>query len=191
MRSMSAGKTHDMSVLTEVADLEAVIDYVVKLPHIDPSHLLLMGCSQGGLVSALTAAKRRKQITKLALFYPALCIPDDARSGKMMFARFDPCNVPQRVRCGPMKLGRRFVTDVLELDPFTAITPYPGPVLIVHGTKDPVVHPQYAHRAYAAYGGRPGGKNLVQLEMIEEGGHGFSRSGDAVAMEKLAQFASF
>ena len=54
----SDGKTTDMSVLTEVKDLEAVISYVQNLPYVNPADLLLMGCSQGGFVSALTAAKR-------------------------------------------------------------------------------------------------------------------------------------
>lgn len=184
----SDGKTTEMSVLTEVMDLEAVIDYAAALPYIDGSRVLLMGCSQGGFVSALTAARRKDQIARLVLFYPALCIPDDARAGKMMFARFDPNNVPERVSCGPMKLGRRYVTDVLEMDPFAEIMPYTGPVLIVHGTKDDIVHPDYACRAYEAYRGRPGIDAPVYLEMIAGGGHGFSKSHDAAAMERVARF---
>lgn len=186
--SKSDGKTTDMSVLTEVMDLEAVIDHVVSLPYIDSTCVLLMGCSQGGFVSALTAAKRGKQISKLALFYPALCIPDDARAGKMMFARFDPRNVPEIVKCGPMKLGRRYVTDVLELDPFAEIAPYLGPVLIVHGTTDDIVHPDYARCAYEVYRGRQGTNAPVYLEMIEGGGHGFSRKHDKVVIGQLARF---
>ena len=89
-----------MSVLTEVLDLEAVIDHVLQLPYIDAGKgVLLIGCSQGGFVSALTAARRKEQVSRLALFYPALCIPDDARAGKMIFARFDPRNVPERINC--------------------------------------------------------------------------------------------
>lgn len=57
-----------------------------------------------------------------------------------MFARFDPHNVPERFNCGPMKLGSCYVTDVLDMDPFTGIIPYPGPVLIVHGTSDNIIH---------------------------------------------------
>lgn len=186
--SKSDGKTTEMSVLTEVMDLEAVIDYVASLPYIDGARVLLMGCSQGGFVSALAAARRKAQVSRLVLFYPALCIPDDARAGKMMFARFDPHNVPERINCGPMKLGKRYVTDVLEMDPFAEIMPYPGPVLIVHGTKDDIVHPDYARRAYEAYRGRPDTDAPVYLEMIEGGGHGFSKSHDAVAMERLIQF---
>ncbi len=187
--SKSDGRTTDMSVLTEVMDLEAVIDYVLQLPYIErDKDVVLMGCSQGGFVSALTAAKRKEQVSHLVLFYPALCIPDDARAGKMMFAKFDPHNVPERINCGPMKLGRCYVTDVLEMDPYAEITPYPGPVLIVHGTNDNIVHPDYSRRAYEAYSKRSGPEVLVSLEMIEGGGHGFSRRYDALALEKLDCF---
>lgn len=187
--SKSSGRTTDMSVLTEVMDLEAVIGHVLRLPYIDKSKgVVLMGCSQGGFVSALTAAKRKDQISQLVLFYPALCIPDDARAGKMMFAKFDPHNVPEFVRCGPMKLGSCYVTDVLDMDPFAEISPYPGPVLIVHGTRDSIVHPNYARRAYEAYSERIAPNAQVRLEMIEGGGHGFSKKHDALAMEKLDGF---
>lgn len=126
MGSKSTDKTIDMSVLTEVMDLEAVIDHVFRLPYVDGDKgVVLMGCSQGGFVSALTAARRKEQISQLVLFYPALCIPDDARAGKMMFARFDPRDVPECINCGPMKLGRRYVTDMLDMDPFAEITPIP------------------------------------------------------------------
>lgn len=189
MGSKSTGKTTDMSVLTEVMDLEAVIDHVLQLPHIDGEKgVVLMGCSQGGFVSALTAAKRKEQVSQLALFYPALCIPDDARAGKMMFARFDPKNVPERFNCGPMKLGRCYVTDVLDMDPFTEIIPYPGPVLIVHGTNDNIVHPNYVQCAFEAYSKRCTPGASVCLEMIESGTHGFSRKHNALAMEKLDSF---
>lgn len=187
--SKSDGKTTDMSVLTEVMDLEAVIDHVLQLPYIDGSKgILLMGCSQGGFVSALTAARRKEQVSRLILFYPAFCIPDDARAGKMMFAQFDPCNVPERLNCGPMRLGRRYVTDVLDMDPFVEIIPYPGPVLIVHGTDDNIVHPDYAHRAFEAYSKRQVPETSVCMEMIEGGGHGFLKKYDALAMAKLGRF---
>ena len=189
MGGKSSGKTTDMSVLTEVMDLEAVIDHVLQLPHVDGDKgVVLMGCSQGGFVSALTAAKRKEQVSQLVLFYPALCIPDDARAGKMMFAKFDPQNVPERFNCGPMKLGRCYVTDVLDMDPFAEIIPYPGPVLIVHGTNDNIVRPDYSQRAFEAYSKRciPGA--TVCLEMIEGGAHGFSKKHDVLALEKLDSF---
>lgn len=178
----SDGKTTDMSVLTEVKDLEAVIDYVQSLPYTG-DRLLLMGCSQGGFVSALTAAKHPGKVDRLVLFYPALCIPDDARAGKMMFAKFDPQNLPQRFRCGPMKLGRCYPGDVIDMDPFREIQSYHGPVLIVHGTEDRIVAPDYSRRAMEGYANG-------ELRMIEGGAHGFSGKQDAEAIGYLRDFAS-
>ena len=80
LMSKSDGKFTDMSLDTEKQDLLCVIDYVSKLDYVDISKLILVGESQGGLVSCLVAAER--QIDKLILLYPALCIPDDANSAK-------------------------------------------------------------------------------------------------------------
>ena len=180
-KGKSDGATTEMSVLTEVRDLEAVIGYVQSLPY-NGGELLLMGCSQGGFVSALVVAKHPGLVNKLVLFYPALCIPDDARAGRMMFARFDPKNIPERINCGPMKLGRCYPADVMDMAPIAEIKPYPGPVLIVHGTKDSIVNLDYARRAQRAY---PNAK----LHIIEGGAHGFSRKHDAIAMAHLRKFA--
>ena len=52
MCGKSDGKTTEMSVLTETKDLKAVIEYVRNLSYTDSEKILLMGCSQGGFVSA-------------------------------------------------------------------------------------------------------------------------------------------
>lgn len=188
VKGKSDGKTTDMSVLTEVKDLEAVMAYAKALPYTDAENVLLMGCSQGGFVSALTAAKWKEEISKLILFYPALCIPDDARAGQMMFAKFDPENVPEIVHCGPMKLGRQYVTDVIGMDPYEEIKGYTGDVLIIHGTADGVVKLDYAKKAYKTYLAHAGEKNRVLLKIIEEGGHGFSQKPDGIALEAMRRF---
>ena len=179
-KGKSDGATTDMSVLTEVRDLEAVIEYTQSLPYTG-NELLLMGCSQGGFVSALVAAKHPELVNKLVLFYPALCIPDDARAGKMILAKFDPKNIPECLNCGPMKLGRCYVTDVIGMDPYEEIKPYRGPVLIVHGTKDKIVKLDYSRQAQRSY---PNAK----LHIIEGGAHGFGKKHDAIAIAHLRRF---
>ncbi len=87
-----------MSLETEKRDLQCVIDYVSSLGYADMTKLILTGESQGGLVSCLVAAER--QTDKLILLYPALCIPDDARRGKMLFIRFDPENIDSTLKSG-------------------------------------------------------------------------------------------
>jgi dienelactone hydrolase len=79
----SEGEFTKITILTEVEDLIAVKDYVKKLLYVDETNLVLAGISQGGLVSGLTAAKCKNEIKKLIMIYPALCIPDHARRGKL------------------------------------------------------------------------------------------------------------
>lgn len=194
MRSKSDGKTTEMSVLTEVKDLEAVIDYLRTLPYVNKDRIFLMGCSQGGFVSALVSAKNKYPIEKLCLFYPALCIPDDIRAGRMMSTKFDPNNVPETVRCGPMKVGKCYATDVMHMDSFEEIKAYNGKVCIVHGTADKIVDITYAKRAEEVYRSTtPEAMSeamRVSLHIIDGGAHMFSKKHDVVAMEKLKDFVN-
>ena len=168
----SDGDSTDMSVLTEAEDLKAVIEFAKEQSYTDENELVLLGCSQGGFVSAIVAAEMKEEVDALILLYPALCIPDDARSGEMMFAKFDPQNVPETFWCGPMKLGRRYVTDVIEMDPYEIINQYTGKVLIIHGNQDKIVDISYALRAVETYS--QAGAD-VEMKIIDEGGHMFFR----------------
>ncbi len=168
----SDGDSTDMSVLTEAEDLKAVIEFAKSQSYTNENELILLGCSQGGLVSAIVAAEMKEEIDALILLYPALCIPDDARSGEMMFAKFDPQNVPETFWCGPMKLGRRYVTDVIEMDPYEIIHKYNGKVLIIHGNQDKTVDISYALRAVETYS--QAGAD-VEMKIIDKGGHMFFR----------------
>lgn len=188
IKGKSDGKTTEMSVLTEVKDLEAVIEYAQSRPYADPNKILLMGCSQGGFVSALTAAKHNEKITELVLFYPAFCIPDDARAGQMMFAQFDPNDIPPVIKCGPMKLGRRYAEDVIKMDPFEEIKAFRGDVLIVHGDKDNVVDIKYSKTAYETYREAGEKDRKIVFQTVKNGGHGFSKKSDRIAIEYLRAF---
>ena len=168
----SDGDSTDMSVLTETEDLKAVIEFAKEQSYTDENELVLLGCSQGGFVSAIVAAEMKEEVDALILLYPALCIPDDARSGEMMFTKFDPQNVPETFWCGPMKLGRRYVTDVIEMDPYEIINQYTGKVLIIHGNQDETVDISYALRAVETYS--QAGAD-VEMKIIDKGGHMFFR----------------
>ena len=182
----SSGKTTDMSVLTEVEDLYAVIDYAKSLPFTNAESITLMGCSQGGLVSAITASKRRDEISNLVLFYPALCIPDDARSGKMMMAKFDPKSIPDIIQCGPMKLGGCYAKAVINMDAYDEIKGFPKNVLIVHGNADRLVDISYSEKAAKTY--IDNGNSHVQFCEVDGGGHIFSKKHDKIAIKYLKEF---
>lgn len=180
--SKSEGKTEQMSVLTEVEDLKAVIEYARSLSYTNSERLVLMGMSQGGLVSALTAAQLDKEVEKLALYYPAMCIPDDARAGKMMFINFDPQNIPDILAKFPMRIGRKYAEDVIDMDPFALACGYSGPVLIIHGDKDSIVNISYAYRLAEVYG------DNAKLVVLPNEGHGFSGNGEVLAIGEVIEF---
>ncbi len=177
----STGSTKEMTIFTEKQDLLSVISYAQNLEITDSSRLTLLGCSQGGLVSALAAADLRDEVEQLILFYPALCIPDDARSGKMMFARFDPSHIPEVLHCGPMTLGGEYARSVLDLDVYEAISPYEGRVLIIHGTEDQIVDISYARRAAEVY-------SHASLIEVENGKHGLNRQQIQSSLAIVAEF---
>ena len=178
--SKSDGKSVDMTLLTEKADLLAVVEAVRAQFH--PASISLMGCSQGGFVSALAAKELGAEtVERLNLFYPALCIPDDARKGHMMFYRFDPKNVPDVLGRIPMKLGGDYARVVMDMDPFEEIRGYPGPVLLIHGTADDIVNISYARKAKDCFA------ECEYYEIIG-GGHGFSGRYDEEAKSILNSF---
>lgn len=161
----STGFSLGMSVLTEKADRLNVLDYVRELDFVDSNRIALAGFSQGGFVSALAAAERESEIERLILYYPALCIPDDARCGQMITAKFDPNHVPEQFKALFVRLGAKYVLDVQSMDPYREICGFSNPVLIVHGTEDKLVDISYSRRAAQGY------PNCRLVEI--KGDHGF------------------
>lgn len=170
--STSRGSRRDMSVLTEISDIKAVIRFAQSLSNTDESELLLVGCSQGGLVAALTAAQMPETVNGLVLLYPALCIPDAARAGEMLWLKFDPSHIPEKMHAGPMPLGRRYAADVMDMDAFRQIAGYSGKVLLLHGDRDTIVDISYAEKAESVY--RAAGAD-VRFVVIPGGKHIFRK----------------
>ena len=134
----SEGDSRDMSVMTEKEDLKAVIAFAKEQTYTNDAPILLMGCSQGGLVSAFVAAEMGDEVGGLILQYPALLIPDAARKGEMLWMKFDPDNIPEQMWSGPMRIGKRYVTDVIDVE-------------TIHGDKDTLVNIAGSEKAKEAY----------------------------------------
>ncbi len=176
----SDGRSQDMTVLTEKADLLAVINGVKS--RFSPKSLSLLGCSQGGFVSGLLAAELGVEaIDRLIMFYPAVCIPDDARKGKMMFFKFDPDNIPAVLGRFPMKLGGDYARTVIRMNPYEELKGYDGPVLLLHGTADNIVNISYARKLKEIYPD-------IRYEEIDGGGHMFKGKADENACRILRDY---
>ena len=179
-KSLSDGdRAHD-SILTEVEDLAAVYAEIAARPDIDPSKIMVMGGSQGGLVAALYAARNPAGVKALGLLFPAFNIPDLVR----FFTIFEfggLKKIPESVTVFGFTVWQQYVFDAYKLYPYSDIGIYTGPVLIVQGDKDELVPLFYANRAHELY-------NDSTLYVLEGQGHGFDADGKAQAIEYLNSF---
>ena len=130
---MSEGLTTEMSVLTEVQNLKDAIRIASDMEYVDPQKIYLMGSSQGGLVTALTA-EEVTNIQGLFLFYPAFSLPDDIRSS---FPKLD--EVPETFNLLGTKIGKKYITDIYDMDPYANLEKLAMPVHIYHGKDDNIV----------------------------------------------------
>lgn len=162
VNSQSDNNTMNMSVTDEKEALKTIVKYFQNQKNIDKKRIVLIGESQGGLVSALAAAELKKKISNLVLIYPALCIPDNWNA---RYPRVE--DIPEVSEIWNVKLGKKFMLDIRPMKPYETIGKYKGPVLIVHGTDDKVVPLDYSKRAVETY------KNAT-LKIIDKAGHGFN-----------------
>ena len=130
---MSEGLTTEMSVLTEVQNLKDAIRIASGMEYADPQRIYLMGSSQGGLVTALTA-EELTNIQGLFLFYPAFSLPDDIRSS---FPKLD--EVPETFNLLGTKIGKIYITDIYDMDAYANLDKLGMPVHIYHGKDDNIV----------------------------------------------------
>lgn len=176
MGSRSEGSVFDMSVFSEQKDLESVLCMVKDLDYVDENQIFLLGASQGGVVSAMTASSHCEDIAGMILLYPAFVLFDDA---KRMFGSLE--NVPDTVSHMGMTLGRAYYERLFVYDIYENIQKYPGDVLIIHGGKDEIVPVRYAERAQKMY-------PSAVLHVLPGAGHGFSGSDDNKAIKWMLQY---
>ena len=130
----------------------------------------------GGMASVMASAIAPKRIAGLGLLYPALCIADNWRE------KFpDLASIPEVVEFWGMKLGREFFTSIRELDIFSLLPEYHGPVLLMHGQDDVTVPVTYSEKAAMLY-------ENVELHVFEHEGHGFTSAGVQQVYALLVQF---
>ena len=161
MHSRSEGRTTDMNIFTEQADLEAVTRTVKTIAGIDTARVMLLGCSQGGLVSAITAAAHPDSYSGLLLIYPAFDIPFTARG---MLERLK--DRPDEFEFWGMKLSRKYYEPLVDYNPYDVVGRYRGPVCFVYGDADNIVPTKSVERAAKLYR-RP------RLSLVKQGDHGF------------------
>lgn len=122
--SRSSGNMQDMSVWTEISDMNDIVDYMLDQNWLAEDGLFLAGKSLGGAVAALTGADRPQDVAGLILHYPYFIVPP--------------------------AFGGDGKTCVVE-DVFDRISQYQGKVLIFNGDKVKYVHLEYTQQAASFY----------------------------------------
>ena len=170
LANRSGGAYRDMSVLTEIADLEAVVDIILAQPFTDKDRLFLSGGSQGGLVAAMVAARNPSLARGLVLLFPAFNIPTLVNTVLQTAYGGDMANVPEKISFSGFTVYKKYAEDALGWDPYAQIGAYTGKVLILHGNLDVVVPVSYSEKAVKTY-------RDASLSIMKGQGHGFDERG--------------
>jgi len=174
MGSGSDGTMLEMSVLTEAADLNAIIDHFKSDSRFNC--ILLWGASQGGFVSAYVSAKRPDDVKAAVLEFPAIVLQDDSEK-----RRRDDGSFPETSNVMGLTISRKYDEDATSFDLYDLLPDYRGPVLILHGDKDPIVPLRYSERAAEIFPN-------AELIVFPGQGHGFMGASRNDAKEKEAAF---
>lgn len=157
----SDGDTTEMSVMTEVSDLEVIMDAASGWDFVDENKIVLLGTSQGGITSAIAAARHTDKISGLVLMYPAFLVHDAVHE------QFDSLeDVPDTYHFNWITAGRPYAEDMWDYDVYEEIGNYTDKVLLMHGSADGIVPISYSDWAAEVY-------EDVEYYVIDGAGHGF------------------
>ena len=163
-QNRSSGTSHEMSVLTEASDLEAVLEAAKSWSFADSGRIYLLGGSQGGLVTIIAGSRHQDEIAGMMLMYPALSAKED-HSVDRYRSRDE---VPEDVKLfgGWMHVGSNYITDLWDIDFNAMLASYSGKVLLLHGDRDGTVPLRWSEDA----------ARLIpdcEFHVISGGGHEF------------------
>lgn len=170
----SDGKSTEMSVMTESADLEAVLNSAVSWDFVDSKRVFFQGGSQGGLVSAITGVRLKDKIAGMILLYPAFGMYDFVHRA---YASYDSISGTMEI-VNDMVIGEAFGKDLWNYDVREHLHEFTKPVIIIQGTEDDIVLPSVTEQA----------AKLIpncEYKTIDGAGHGFGGKD----LDKAAEYA--
>ena len=171
--SKSDGKTSDMSVLTQAADLNVVLDSVYGMPEIDTNNIFLWGHSLGGFVVTYCAATRPDMINSAIALEPSYQFSNEAY-------------VYATTGVGSMFgfYGERFAIDAASFDILDIIPQYTGSMLVIGAGSSPSVATDYSEFMDAGVALFPNAEYIC----IPDANHNFDGGSMDVAMEYTVGF---
>lgn len=174
-RCKSGGTMKDMSLLSEVCQLSDVINQVKEMDFVDENNLFLVGQSQGGFVSAITAPMFSEIIRGMVLYYPAFSVPDELTK---KYGRVN--NLPENVEIFTMHVSNKYFEGMENRDFYREASEYKGPVMVLHGDADTIVDIEYGRKVASIYG--------CPFNILPGENHGLSYKGKLEAAKLTYKF---
>lgn len=175
----SDGKFENMTVLNEIEDANAILNYVKTDPHV--RNIYLVGHSQGGVVASMLAGLYPDLIKKVVLLAPAATLKNDALEGNTQGVTYNPDHIPDRLPFKDLTLGGFYLRIAQQLPIYEVSAQFTKPVCLIHGTDDTVVSPNASKKYNQIY------QNST-LHLIEGADHYFSDNYQKNAVNLTADF---
>lgn len=169
----TAGGANNASVLTEAADLEAVLNEIMTRDYIDNDNVFLWGHSMGGLVSTYFGCQNPGLIRGMMLAEPSFTLRD-----ALLAAFPEGTEIPEGIS--------RAVEENISFDIYEMMPEYSNDVVVFAGTEAPSMgteDPEYLERAIDTF-------VSAELVPIEGVNHGFTGDGRKVMIGKMIEFVN-
>lgn len=146
----SDGKWEDTTFSGQIRDAVAAIDWLSENPDIDGKNISVLGWSQGGLV-ATHAVAERPEVTSTILWAPATnplyTFSNIIGADRVMDAIAGAAETPHTFTLPwgvDTTLKGSFFQQLPTTSAAAAIAAYPGPLMVIVGSRDTTVTPQPA-----------------------------------------------
>ncbi len=145
----SGGTFREHTLFKWITNALAVVKYAKSLDFV--SELYMSGHSQGGMLTMLIGGMCPDDFAAILPLSPAWMIPEQARAGEILGAKFDPAHIPESIVGSHWELGGDYLRVAQMIHVEDAIPRYKGRVYIVHGDKDEAVPYSYGVKAAELY----------------------------------------
>ena len=168
----SDGAFEEMTLQTELNDLERIYNFALSLPYVSRSRIGFLGFSMGGTITAMFSGKH-PQIPRAVCFWAPALLNREIFSFQHT-KREMSFNEKGLLDVGGLYISKEFYESAVHENSYESLKNYKGPVRIIHGTSDEAV-PIFHSETIAAESG-------YDLVVIEGAEHTFNRQCD---VEKL------
>jgi uncharacterized protein len=164
----SEGEFVDLTLNTELEDLQAAVDAVSEIEGIDPTKIGIFGQCLGA-VTAIRAGYRDERIYKVVAWAPFVDF-DSALLGLVgedAFKILKEEETSEFIYRGQLfQCGWRLLQEALDFNMFEEMTRCHDPLLVIYGTDDEVVPFQQVEELVNLFEGTSGEKKIATIEGI-------------------------